>query len=291
MQRFEFSILLEDIMMLRKAVGCLGITIVALLGGCGSTMQIRQEVGTTNCGKPITQKVDGIPFYVKKIQYKQETVRKADVLVVSVIAMSSDKKKQVSVGPPIEIPAAAVASIDEFKLSLEQTAASVDEIKKAFLKWKAIAPRIIDSIAVSNKIVASPVVDSSKTYYINSKVPLAGSASITAKLGADQTLTEATASVEDKTLSTILTAIPTSDLVKTFGAALVEGEKFNALVTVQPLQKQIVLRRIVGGDADLQPELVIGQPGVEFEEKSASASSDKKKAYAFEGSVTPPDSK
>jgi hypothetical protein len=56
-------------------------------------------------------------------------------------------------------------------------------------------------------------VDYSSVHYINVKKPWIGSASATAKLNKDGTLAESAAEVEDKTVETILSALPLKEVL------------------------------------------------------------------------------
>jgi hypothetical protein len=71
-----------------------------------------------------------------------------------------------------------------------------------------------NSFVASDSITAYAYVDYQNPYTLNVLRPIVGSASATTKLATDGTLSEGTAQIEDKTLSTLLSAIPSTDLIK-----------------------------------------------------------------------------
>jgi len=64
-------------------------------------------------------------------------------------------------------------------------------------------------VPISNTAEIGTAVDYSRVYYLNAKTPLTGTASVDAKLNSDGTLGEGSASVDDETLSTVLTTLGT----------------------------------------------------------------------------------
>jgi hypothetical protein len=71
---------------------------------------------------------------------------------------------------------------------------------------------------VANKVLREFVVDTSRTYFINGRRPLAGSAKSEFVLGADMTLTTAKGEQDDKTLEQVLGALPLKEyLTKELG--------------------------------------------------------------------------
>jgi hypothetical protein len=67
----------------------------------------------------------------------------------------------------------------------------------------------------SNSVTSERYVDASTIYFYNVNKPLVGSANAEVDLSNEGILSKASGQTEDKTLSTILSALPTSDLIKT----------------------------------------------------------------------------
>lgn len=104
-------------------------------------------------------------------------------------------------------------------------------------------------------------VDYLKQYYVNVTRPLVGSASATAKLATDGTLTEATGEVEDSTLSTLLDLLPINAfLTSKFAPATPEDAK-------EPpefrLQVEPVLVRHTFFRLQLKPDATVCKPATE----------------------------
>jgi hypothetical protein len=70
-----------------------------------------------------------------------------------------------------------------------------------------------DVLEVSNTSTSEAVVDYSRVYYYNALRPWVGTSQIDVKFASDGTLNEASAQVQDQTLSTILSALPISTLL------------------------------------------------------------------------------
>lgn len=104
--------------------------------------------------------------------------------------------------------------------------------------WKKVVTRIdpqvltrnFGSVPAEDRILlassAAPVVfvDYTEQYYVNAKVPLAGSANVDAKVAEDGSLSEASGQVQSKTFETIVGALPISSLIT--GALGVGGKAF-----------------------------------------------------------------
>jgi hypothetical protein len=70
-----------------------------------------------------------------------------------------------------------------------------------------------DRILAGRSAAPAIYVDYSEQYYVNAKIPVAGSANVDAKVAEDGSLSEASGQVETKTLETILNALPISSLI------------------------------------------------------------------------------
>ena len=181
--------------------------------------------GLTGCGLYVVKKSTagdhhGIPFYVKTAGCKREIVRLKPYYLLTLTTKTGEKSSQ---SESTFICKQHVAS-SEFHALLDEARAGSD----VSASWGAVKNLTCDLTAEpfagsANSFIASDTisnyayVDYQNTYTLNVRRPIIGSASATTKLATDGTLSEATAQIEDKTLSTLISALPTSDLIK--GAA------------------------------------------------------------------------
>jgi len=86
-----------------------------------------------------------------------------------------------------------------------------------------------DAILIANKSTVERVVDYTRTYYYNTPRPWVGSSQLEVDLDAEQTLTKGTAMVQSQTLSTILSALPTSSVLTSVANAGLGAGKVAAL--------------------------------------------------------------
>lgn len=191
--------------MLRNLLVC--GTVVALTG-CGAIMV------TAN-----NQQLDGIPFYSKVPVMTQETkLLKSELLVTFTLGKVGADGKMVLplVYPPSGALVIAVKDrtaadevvsqmyLDVAKKTTLLDAQTVVAAALAELKKRSTVPTDETiSNAWSVQMITGP-----QTYYINTRMPLIGTASGTYKLSPDGTLTEGTAAVTDDTIKTILSLLP-----------------------------------------------------------------------------------
>ena len=116
-----------------------------------------------------------------------------------------------------------VGSYNSAATSAPTDIARIDGLWKTILSWPFYLPLTVkedvlvasaDAIEVSNKAAPEKVIDYSRTYYYNTPRPWAGSSQLDVHLDPDQTLTEASSQVQSQTLSTILSALPISSVLK-----------------------------------------------------------------------------
>jgi hypothetical protein len=266
-------------------------TAILMFSGCGTALTVHQEVTCANgkCGIPVTQKIDGIPFYSKVMQYKQETVYKTDLVQVTVTA------KFPAVPPDIKEEVwnwSAEMSPREAR-TLKVSVESSKDIKKTLADWDAKPQTQLTQRLISNKIISQSVVDNSKTYFINSNVPLVGSSTLTAKLASDQTLTEATGTVQDNTLPAIEKAV--TDVMTSLPKGLGGTPAPTIQFTQVDISKTVVYRRIVPNDRVVPKALTAldaqtENANIEIDEKTAAPSSTTKneKGWSITGTAIPP---
>lgn len=178
--------------------------------GCGDLYRIKAHNATTP---------GGIPFFAMSGACLQQTVRANPYYLLTL-------KITVESGPvssdTVKLSPAGHASAD-FQALLNELDKGTPDLGSVQTAWSFLKQRqsfdphteTAGEFILSNSSKVVPIVDYAHEYDINSRKPLSGSASSSFKIGSNGTLTDAQAQVQDNTLSTILSALPLSDLIKT----------------------------------------------------------------------------
>jgi len=237
---------------------CILVAALSLLSGC-ATFQVKK--GTTHA------KIPGIPFYVKQGACKHQTVYLEPYYILTLTVKYSDKSTTSSSGVLSKSefesqPAQQIRSIvgEKAKLARREVdtltalwAANVKgKIYNPYRPESGILPA--DKITLSNTLAPEIFVSykDDDQYFYNVDRPAIGSVQADIKLGSDGTLSEASAQVEDKTVSTILSLFPISDLIKSAAA---------------DAPAAVALHEALGGPADatvLEVELKTERKGVKL---------------------------
>jgi hypothetical protein len=162
--------------------------------------------------------VDGMPFYVKKVACKHEIVWFEPIYTLTLEEIKADKDKQWVIANW----GSRTLSRSEYSKAGALLQAIVDQTD-VVKQWRDLWPKTVEykpenysKITSDNKFLASAsdspttYVDNTVRYFLNVRQPLAGSAKVNWKLASDGTLTEGSAEVEDKTVETAASALPTS---------------------------------------------------------------------------------
>ena len=201
-------------------VACAAATFACV--GCGAAMRVKQGQTT----------LSGIPFYVKEARCVHQEVSVMPYARLTFQALEGGKitfSEMVTVSESYYL---ANATVGELVGMINGTAdahsmTTEDVERKIGTDWLAIKtdagqnnvyakekdgtwPKYL----IANSSMPKTFVDYGTVYYINEKVPFAGSAKADYKLGSDGTLTEASGEATEETLKTILGALPTADLIK-----------------------------------------------------------------------------
>jgi hypothetical protein len=193
--------------------------------GCGTALRISQRP-VASTAQPIS--VPGVPFYTKRARCRQEVVWFEPIYTLTLAELVPDKDGT----PQPQARGAAILSrksfdsqpVTDFMTLLNDGSANEQRIQT---EWKKVAAlndthvlsRDFASLSADDRILvgrsAAPAlyVDYANEYYVNAKLPLAGTANVDAKVADDGTLSEASAQVETKTFETILGALPISSLI------------------------------------------------------------------------------
>lgn len=191
------------------------VVLASVISACASTVHVDRDVSTTS-----TEKVEGIPFYIKKQQHEHATVYAATWL-------SATLTVKIYIGVPSKTNDKAFETVAYNKQVAKSQAALLDDIRRAILATNGGTPetakRIIDEFLrlpasggeadaatalASNNVSRQWVVDGSQKYYLNAPLPWFGTASLTQKLNADGTISEVVSAPDTKLAEGFSTLIP-----------------------------------------------------------------------------------
>lgn len=192
----------------------------------------------------------GIPFYVKTSGCKREITHLQPYYLLTLARKEDDK---------------TVASDTTMVCRKDFASPLLDALRNATVadvrqKWTAVkqnlncepyAENAGDSLLISDAVSSYLYVDYSTPYTLNVRRPVIGSASATTKLAEDGTLSEGTAQLEDKTLSTVLGLVPTADLIKS--AAGIKAIEAEAPYELKIEEKAVLLTRTYRDPAEHGP--------------------------------------
>lgn len=193
------------------ALGSIGV-----LSGCGGLTVFKGS-----------ERLEGIPFYMKIAQCAQETSVLESKLgvtfnVVDVDAKGTPKAETTSfptkgyVLVP-DTPAIRDDLVDLLVQAIRSTEPIEDIGARLSVELRNISNRDVgaaNTLPVKNTWTSSMVVDGAQTYFINTRPPLFGSATGDFKFSEDSTLTGATSTVTDDTAKTLLGLFPITDKLK-----------------------------------------------------------------------------
>jgi hypothetical protein len=179
----------------------------------------------------------GVPFYVVGYRCLHSTVWLQPVYSVTVVVTSSDGKYI----PPVmrffgrkEFDDPKIKTVLEGIKAVSQSPRDeYQSVLDVFTKLDGINPLEFDTtkilvpgskeekevLLVSNSVVPERYVAANAVFYYNVKKPWNGTANAEIDLSSEGILNKVSGQVEDKTLATILSALPISDLIKA-GAGL-----------------------------------------------------------------------
>jgi hypothetical protein len=216
--------------------------------GCGVALRVNHRpVGTT--ATPVS--VPGVPFYPKRARCRQEVVWFEPIYTLTLVAMLPDKNGALQSHPRgvVVLSRSSFESqeVDDFMKVLNNRPTDEGTVLRYWQKVVAradshVLSRDFSSLAASDRILAgrsaAPVVyvDYADQYYVNAKLPVAGSANVDAKVAVDGSLSEASGQVQSQTLQTILNALPISSVI-TGGLGL--GKSIAAAGEVEAFQLTI----------------------------------------------------
>jgi hypothetical protein len=194
--------------------------------------------------------VPGVPFYTKRARCRQEVVWFEPIYTLTLAALLPDKDGALQTHPrgTVILSRASFESkevVDFMKLLNNRP---TDE-GTVLRDWQKVVTRAdshalsrdFASLGTSDRILAGRsaasaiYVDYGDQYYVNAKIPLAGSANLDVKVADDGSLSEVSGQVETKTLETILSTLPVSNVI-TGGLGLSGGKSIAGAGEVEAFQ-------------------------------------------------------
>lgn len=194
------------------------VAITVTVSGCGNLYRVTAH----SASDP-----QGIPFFAMKGVCVQETVRAVPYYLIT---LKISKASSPISADTVKISTTGHKSAD-FTALLDELDKQTPDLDTVLRAWSALKERQsfdpytqnIGESMLSNKTKVASVVDYSQEYDINQRKPLSGTANAAFKLGQNGTLTEVSGQVQDTTLSTILSALPLSDLIKSAAGIAVKA--------------------------------------------------------------------
>lgn len=219
------------------------------MSGCGTALRVsHRATGTT--ANPIS--VPGVPFYIKKARCRQEIVWFEPIYTLTLSASLPDKDGTLQNHPRgsvvLSLKNFKSPEVNDFMKLLNNSPTDEGTVLREWRKVVAradsqVLARDFASLKADERILAgrsaapAPYVDYSEQYYVNAKLPIAGSANVDAKVADDGSLSEASAQVETKTLETVLSALPIGNVIT--GALGMGGKALAATGEVESFQLTI----------------------------------------------------
>jgi hypothetical protein len=203
------------------------IATVALLlasTGCGTALRVsHRNAGST--ASPTS--IPGVPFYAKKARCREEVVWLEPIYSLTLTAIIAGKDGALQNHPRGTLVLSRASFMSEDVKVLMKSVSNGGDESTILTNWRKVVPLIDPQILSRNFAFLKPddrilvgsssapvvFVDYNDQYYVNAKLPFAGSANVDAKVAQDGSLSEASGQVQSQTLQTILSALPTSSLI------------------------------------------------------------------------------
>jgi len=213
--------------------------------GCGVALRVNHRpVGTT--ATPVS--VPGVPFYPKRARCRQEVVWFEPIYTLTLAAMLPDKNGALQSHPRGVVVLSRSSFESQEVVDFMKVLNNRPDEGTVVSYWQKVVARAdshvlsrdFGSLGVGDRILAgrsaapAVYVDYADQYYVNAKLPVAGSANVDAKVAADGSLSEASAQVQTQTLQTILNALPISSVIT--GGLGLGGKSIAAVAEVEAFQ-------------------------------------------------------
>jgi len=219
--------------------------------GCGTALRINHRaVGTTVT--PVS--VPGVPFYTVRGRCRQEVIWFEPIYTLTLAALLPDKDGASQTHPRgvVILSRSSFESQEVVDFMKVLNNRPTDE-GTVLRDWQKVVARVdshvlsrdfgslgaTDRILAGRSVAPAVYVDYAEQYYVNVKIPLAGSANVDAKVAPDGSLSEASGQVQTQTLQTILNALPISSVIT--GGLGLAGKSIAAAGEVEAFQLTIAI--------------------------------------------------
>jgi hypothetical protein len=195
----------------------LGIACCALLVGCSSVVVYKAKDGESDPSDKTKQ--PGIPFYVKKAEVVHTTKIRVEQASIRFNIEYPQKKATFA------FPSAGPISVHGNRCLDEHVTDITDNLDKMYVDDKTDPDWIIETLSnyrrkledcnkdplrqtvEVNTWKTGATIDTTR-YWLNPKLPIMGSTTVSAELASDGTLTKASVAVQDDTISTLISLLP-----------------------------------------------------------------------------------
>lgn len=203
----------------------------------------------------------GVPFYVVGYRCQHTTVWLQPVYIVTFSATSSDGKlipprirflgrrefedgNVHSILSAIKNSSAGSVAGDQYQILLDGFRSIEGFNPMSFDPMKILTPGSREAnevLLVSNSVAPERYVDARTVYFYNVNKPFVGPASAEIGLSNEGILSKASGQAEDKTLPTILSALPISDLIKGAAGIGAAGVELRPTAPTEPLIEYCII--------------------------------------------------
>jgi hypothetical protein len=191
---------------MRSAIrGSIVIVACATASGC-AVYTVRNSSGA----------VAGIPFYKKVGACLHETVRLQNLyrIAIQIVGPAPENKPVLARERVITQAEYQGGNMQKLRAEVVAGTKTYNEIVTTFESLAAYVPSANPvTVVASNGVTPAAIIDYATLHHVNVKRPWIGSATATVKLASDGTLTETTATIEDKTVETILGTLPIKEVL------------------------------------------------------------------------------
>ena len=223
------------------------VAITALLASCTNVLRVKERVVEDNGVKYKT--IGGVPFYVKREQFKQTTLYTKTwlkaTLTVDKRVLDSKVEKEFQLETSKQVFVTQLLKETSDKLSPIRIAImnadihdgdDAETVIKQFEALESICDDTrVKAVLVTNVVESEWVVDERQKYYLNAPLPWFGSASLTQEINPDGTLSKAISTPDTKMAEGISALIPLKEyLTGRFVEGLEDKSTEEAMNAVTP---------------------------------------------------------
>jgi hypothetical protein len=199
------------------------LVLILFLGGCVNAIRVYEDGSEGHEPK----KIDGLPFYAKTAEYKQDTVYEKYYYEVSLIKKTMLKTviQKEEICGPIPIGKPGKDKLNELKkmiIGINSKGNTVDVNKIISKFWELQILNVDDNKdfegyfeeITANKIEQIVIVDYDRKLYLNAPLPWFGSAKVSGEFNADGTLSKASSEVSTGLAEALSKLLPVKEALQ-----------------------------------------------------------------------------